>query len=348
MSFVTDKKNPDISVVIPVYNVGKYLRECLDSIILQTFPEWECICVDDGSTDSSLAILDEYAAKDSRFSVIRGEHSNAGHCRNVGLDIANGRYLLFLDSDDVFSPDLFEVLLSGAEKNNADIAACSSKMFIDGSPVEPDDLPEEVIWEETSFDSVKNPFMQLATMPWNKLFRTAFVRENGLRYLEQVSTNDFTFCALAIALSSKSVVTDLRLVMYRQHASSIQAHKSKNPENYLHAVGAVCDILKASKRTTDAVWWKFAEVFVGGLNWELKTQTTAKAYFSLQRMSRDFEKQYSLSGKMNKAFSKYYRSIIGLSLFGKLRSCVDAVLYCTICKGGHVSGFRAVIAKLIN
>ena len=93
---------PTISIVMPVYTVASYLRDCLDSVRAQTFTDWECICVDDGSTDDSPDILDEYAAKDKRFRVVRREHSNAGACRNAGLDLARGEFLSFLDSDDMF------------------------------------------------------------------------------------------------------------------------------------------------------------------------------------------------------------------------------------------------------
>ena len=91
---------PKISIIVPVYKVEKYLNRCLDSIIAQTFSAWECILVDDGSPDKSGIICDEYVARDSRFVVIHQENAGVSFARNAGLDIAQGEYICFVDSDD--------------------------------------------------------------------------------------------------------------------------------------------------------------------------------------------------------------------------------------------------------
>ena len=103
---------PFFSIIIPVYNVAPYLRECLDSVLAQTFTDWEAICVDDGSTDGSGDVLDEYAAKDKRFRVIHQKNAGVGAARNKGLDIANGNWILFLDSDDVWQHNLLSTVVS--------------------------------------------------------------------------------------------------------------------------------------------------------------------------------------------------------------------------------------------
>lgn len=115
------KDNIKVSVVIPVYNTEKYVGECLDSLLAQTMPEWEAICVDDGSTDGSLSVEREYAAKDSRVKVIELEQ-NAGQAlaRNVGLAAAQGDYVYFLDSDDMVAPEGLEELSRIAEENQLD------------------------------------------------------------------------------------------------------------------------------------------------------------------------------------------------------------------------------------
>ncbi len=102
--------NPLFSIIIPVYNVAHFLRECLDSVLAQTFSDWEAICVDDGSSDNSGTILDEYAEKDSRFLVIHQRNVGVGVARNRGLDVATGRWVLFLDADDVWSVNLLAIL----------------------------------------------------------------------------------------------------------------------------------------------------------------------------------------------------------------------------------------------
>ena len=96
------------SIIIPVYNVAPYLRECLDSVLAQTLTDWEAICIDDGSTDGSGAILDEYAAKDKRFKVIHQKNAGVSAARNSGIDAATGEYVTFLDGDDAYDRSWLE------------------------------------------------------------------------------------------------------------------------------------------------------------------------------------------------------------------------------------------------
>lgn len=103
---------PKFSIIIPVYNVAPYLRKCLDSVLAQTFTDWEAICVDDGSTDGSGAILDEYAARDSRFRVFHKENGGVSSARNYALDNVKGEYVGFIDGDDWILPDWFKTFNS--------------------------------------------------------------------------------------------------------------------------------------------------------------------------------------------------------------------------------------------
>ncbi len=121
---------PKLSIVIPVYNTEKYLHKCIDSVLAQTFTDYELILVDDGSKDSSPAICDEYAAKDSRIRVIHQENAGACLARKAGIAIAVGDYIGFVDSDDYIEPDMYETLYDKAISNNADIVACN--FFEDG------------------------------------------------------------------------------------------------------------------------------------------------------------------------------------------------------------------------
>ena len=93
-----------VSIIIPVYNTSKYLNQCLDSVVNQTLQEIEIICIDDGSTDDSLKILNEYKSKDDRFIILQQEYVGAGAARNYALNFARGKYIQFLDSDDYFEP----------------------------------------------------------------------------------------------------------------------------------------------------------------------------------------------------------------------------------------------------
>ena len=113
--------SPKVSVIIPVYNVEKYLHQCLDSIINQTFKNIEIICVDDGSTDSSAKILEEYAQKYSFIKVIHQQNLYAGVARNNGMKIASGEYVFFLDGDDFCAPDLLSLAVNKGDSLGADI-----------------------------------------------------------------------------------------------------------------------------------------------------------------------------------------------------------------------------------
>ncbi len=114
---------PAISVIIPVYNVEKYLPRCLDSVLAQTFSDWEVICINDGSPDNSDKILARYAAADPRFKIITKQNAGLSAARNDGIIAAHGEYILFLDSDDFIHPQTMEIVYSLAQKNNADLVA---------------------------------------------------------------------------------------------------------------------------------------------------------------------------------------------------------------------------------
>ena len=217
---------PTISVIMPVYNVESYLRECLDSVRAQTFTDWECICVDDGSTDTSADILDEYAEKDPRFKVIKREHFNAGACRNAGLNIAQGECLSFLDSDDVFAPQMLEVMVGVLNETSSDIVSCRYKDFYAG-----DDLAflRAPLHPPNPFKVINNPsdtvniFTTWVSWAWDKLFRRHFIANARLRFQEIASWNDLLFVNSALTLSTRTAMMENIFVGHRKHESSIMA-----------------------------------------------------------------------------------------------------------------------------
>ena len=120
-------RSPKISVIIPVYNTEKYLRQCLDTVVAQTLKDIEIILVDDGSTDDSLLICREYARKDDRIHVYHQENQGAGPARNYGIKVAKGQYFSFLDADDLFKLDMLERLYDKCSVTDSDICICRSK-----------------------------------------------------------------------------------------------------------------------------------------------------------------------------------------------------------------------------
>ena len=121
--------NPKVSVIIPVYNTEPWLKECLDSVLRQTMAGFEVICVDDGSTDRSGAILKDYAARDARFCVISQKNKGQSAARNAGINVARGTYIYFLDSDDYIEPDLLETACRELDKKKLDIVFFDTVVF---------------------------------------------------------------------------------------------------------------------------------------------------------------------------------------------------------------------------
>lgn len=128
---------PKISIIVPVYNVEKYLEKCVRSILAQTFTDFELILVDDGSPDSSGAMCDQFAKQDERVKVIHKENGGLSDARNAGIEIATGEYLGFIDSDDYIADDMYELLYTNIVKEDADLSICGIYDVYEGKePVE--------------------------------------------------------------------------------------------------------------------------------------------------------------------------------------------------------------------
>lgn len=221
---------PEVSVVIPVYNVEPYLRECLDSVLNQTFKDIEVICVDDGSTDGSVSVLNEYADKDGRVKVVTAEHKNAGAARNIGYGLSKGKYLLFLDADDVFAPNMIQVMRDALVSHQADVANCSKQDFLSGKP-----LPELASGDVGNFKVLDNSkrqvncFKEFVGWAWDKLFSRSLVEKYDLHFQEQQAHNDFFFCNCACCLADRIAKTNDVFIAHRKHETSIAMNRDKSP-----------------------------------------------------------------------------------------------------------------------
>lgn len=212
-----------ISVVIPVYNVEKYLHQCLDSILNQTFQDFEIICVDDGSTDRSLDILQEYKRKDDRFVIIQQNHFGAGFARNSGIRVAYGKYIQFLDADDYFELTMLEELYNHAEKYGADLTVCSSRKVDDdgnvtetGNPSFPINIykvPMEQVFSRQDFKD--DIFCLLTPMPWNKLYLKKMILDNNIEFPPISISEDIAFVHACVACADKIVAFNKELINYR-------------------------------------------------------------------------------------------------------------------------------------
>ena len=213
-----------VSVILPVYNVENYLRQCLDSVMVQTLKDIEIICVDDGSSDDSPAILEEFARKDSRIRILTQQNAGAGAARNLGMKHAKGRYLSFLDSDDFFEPDMLEKSYEKAEEYQAQIVVFRSDQYLtEQKSYKPmlwtlrmQELPPYAPFSHRQMTD--NIFKVFVGWAWDKLFLRSFVEEKQLLFQEQRTSNDLLFVFSAVALAKRIAVLDNVLAHQRRDA----------------------------------------------------------------------------------------------------------------------------------
>lgn len=228
---------PKVSILVPVYNVEKYLRECLDSLINQTLYDIEIICINDGSTDNSLKILNEYEKKDKRIKIINKQNTGYGASMNIGLDNAQSEYIGIVESDDFVENTMFEDLYALAGKNNLDIIK-SDFYFYTGKNKQSRHAGRIKKKNTGKILSIKDDVFMLKTMPsiWSAVYRKEFLKENDIHFLETpgASYQDTSFSFKTLAAAKRLMFTNKAYYYYRQDnpASSV---KSKQK------VYAICD-----------------------------------------------------------------------------------------------------------
>ncbi|RAP45174.1 glycosyltransferase family 2 protein [uncultured Methanosphaera sp.] len=224
----------EISVIIPVFNSEEFLNKCLDSLLNQSFTDIEIICVDDGSTDNSLKILKSYANKDDRVRVFTQENNGAGAARNLGLKYVNGKYILFVDSDDWFEEDGFKSLYDKAEQLNVDLLLFDSiEHKINNQVAERRFFNKnEDDFSNLVFDyHYKNNKLVMGSffVPWSKLYKTKFLVDNNIKFSEIPIFNDMYFNVAVTTLASKIAYYPKILYHYNKlNESSIQAKIKSN------------------------------------------------------------------------------------------------------------------------
>lgn len=214
--------SPEISVVVPLYNVEELVRKCLESIKQQTFEDFEVWVVDDESTDNSAAVADEFAAADSRFHVIRNKHSGPGIGRNVGLENSTGKYIVFIDSDDFVTPDYLEKLHRACEDNDADVAICNFAFYYPEKNKIKDkkEKPEEGIICPTDAINLLLRDSKIQSYIWNKMYKRSMFIEHNIRYPE-IYFEDISTMPQCLFYANRIVVIHDILYFYTQRNGSI-------------------------------------------------------------------------------------------------------------------------------
>ncbi|MBR0138131.1 MAG: glycosyltransferase [Erysipelotrichaceae bacterium] len=215
-----------VTVIIPVYNSEKHLRQCIDSVLSQTLEDIEVICVDDGSTDSSFEILNEYAQKDSRLTAFKQKNSRCGVARNNGLKHAQGEYVIFWDSDDYFEPQALEKMYAKAISNQADVCLCGSYRYFEDTG-ERVPAPSSLRTNLTGGQEVFNRFthekyiFNISTISTiNKLIRRQFILDNDICFSDARFGEDIIFSCNCYVLAERLTFVDEYLVTYRINQTS--------------------------------------------------------------------------------------------------------------------------------
>lgn len=221
---------PLISIIVPIYNVEKYLRKCINSILKQTYSNIEIILVDDGSRDSCPAICDEFALKDSRIRTIHKNNGGLSEARNVGLDVAKGEYIGFVDSDDYISQDMYEKLLSAMLKTKADMAVCNFT-YVDAfyrfmenkNSLFP--VSDEVLDADEYIKRLTGRGGWYFVTAWNKLYKRELF--DDLRYPVGKQHEDEFLIHHLVFKCQKIVCIEQSLYFYVQRPDSIMGQKQK-------------------------------------------------------------------------------------------------------------------------
>ncbi|MBQ5754212.1 MAG: glycosyltransferase, partial [Oscillospiraceae bacterium] len=215
---------PTISVIVPVYNVEPWLKENLESIRTQSFTDYECILVDDGSTDGGPALCDKYARNDDRFKVIHKPNGGLSSARNSGIEVAQGRYIAFVDSDDVILKDYLKVLYSAIQKEGADMAICGVEdvnEFCQSLPAPALTLPAK----EGTFSGMElieefyGESGTYYTVAWNKLYKAELWKT--LRYPHGLIHEDDAVAHCVFHACKKVTCVAQPLYLYRMRTGSI-------------------------------------------------------------------------------------------------------------------------------
>ncbi len=295
-----------VSVIIPVYNVEKYLRKCLDSVRTQSLKEREIICVDDGSSDSSLAILREYEKKDPQLSVLTQTNRFAGVARNAGLEAAKGKYVVFWDSDDFFEKKALETMYRRCEQTKAQICVCDAFRMDNQTGIVSSDgcyLVREQMKKlgNSVFSKLDQPeyiFTFANNAPWNKMYLRSFLLEKKLQFQALPQANDLYFVMAAFYLADRITVVDRPLMTYRMDNSlSLTGKASRYAGCAAQALEAVWQILVQADESDERVMQSFANKAWLVLLASLRQQSDIEQYKELFGLYRDtLVPRYGISG----------------------------------------------------
>ena len=216
------EEKPIVSVIVPVHNAERYLRECLDSALAQTFADFEMICIDDASTDQSPKILAEYAERDGRIRVLTGSYNGPSGSRNAALDCAQGEYIACLDSDDMWVPEALAKMVTCARATGADTVVFDYWLYYSG------EAPLDTYRDQELFKRLDGTVTTLSDCPelvgfvgvWDRLYRRDYLEKNGIRFIDGRLYEDAMFSIDALTAGGTIAFMSDHLYFYRRNVSA--------------------------------------------------------------------------------------------------------------------------------
>ncbi|MCR4791138.1 MAG: glycosyltransferase [Lachnospiraceae bacterium] len=238
-----------MSIIMPVFNAEVFLDRSLRSVMDQSYRMLDIICVDDGSSDGSLKLLQKYAAEDKRISVIRTDNRGAGSARNLGFDAACGEYVLFFDADDILKKNMIRTLVKTSVKREADIVLFGYYKFSDDRrmrvPFSPKILNVPMNRAVSPSDISDVLFQADHGMPWNKFYRMDFLKSSGVRFQALKNTNDEFFSRITTVEAGSIVFLNKALIGYRVgNTNSLRGNANSNVLDCTYALKAIGEELK--------------------------------------------------------------------------------------------------------
>ena len=229
-----------VSIIIPIYNSNKYLKECLDSIINQTYSNLEIILIDDGSKDNSFDICEEYAKKDKRIILKKKNNEGVSATRNLGIEICTGKYILFIDSDDYCNENMIEKILYNSQKN--DLIICGYNKIYKNKKVH-----YIVKNKEKNIEDMVINDESVGGYLWNKLFKTSIIKENNIRFDKDIHFCEDLLFVLSYIKNINSVsYIDEELYNYRMRRNSVTFNfYNKKNVTILEAIEKIIEVITA-------------------------------------------------------------------------------------------------------
>lgn len=323
-------KKKSISVIVTVHNSALYLRECLDSLINQTFSDFEVLCIDGGSIDESPIILEEYSRRDRRIRIVRDSNTSYGHKVNRGIELAQGEYLAVLESDDFYDSEMLDKLWTVADEKKSDIVNgsyeeffnCGAKRFFIKQRMYSDALYNRVIvWNDTDMD------YPIIPRYWTGIFRKAFLVQNNIRFNESegAAFQDMSFRFLTTVYAGSTYHIPDTVYYYRIDNLSSSMNDPKRAIRIVDEFSYLKSVLRGKKETDRRRWkafyeWKYGDFHAGIARSDAEVQNLFwKRFF--EEYGKDFDRIEDLQVENKSVFLRLLqeKGADGLkSYFGEL------------------------------